>query len=272
MSASYFQQSVTNFITCFIFLVNKQRILTFDSLQNIPAYYDLYAYAAEELSRALVYSPLYHSARTSLNEESKLEPEDVISAVTIRFLSYYDTIVTAYTEKFPKNPLPIQLQLERYVKTIARNYMYKFLGKQTDNTLSLDAEISSESNKKILDTIPDNTPSVQRRIESAENILRYMHALTSPNHLFSFVVIYGMENKLTTIANQIHKTGAVAVFYHNLSLFAQIAGLRQSELASFMNFSKDSFLFESDTDIICKQLSHYNEKCKLKISKVCGFL
>jgi len=270
MKTTAFQTAITTFTSIFTALVEEHHLYSLAELRKNKNLYDSYFTAAYDLSKALIYSPVnYHNAAMS-KKSTLLEHPDFVSIVSLRLVSQYNTIVHAYTLKFPQQPLPVQLQLDRYIKSFAPNCISKTLSKPTITTTSLDALLSTESNNTLLDTIPDTVPSAHRKLESVENILRYMRTLTAPKQLFSFVVIYGMENTVSQTADRIYTSGASFVFYTDLADFAQVAELNSKELAPFMSFTDASFNFSKDVITIREQLSHSNNKMKNKLAKICN--
>lgn len=269
MKTTTFQTALITFTSTFTSLVEEHKICSLTELRKNKNLYDSYFTAAYNLSRALVYSPVNYNKAAIAAKSSLLEHPDFVSIVALRFVSKYDTIVHAYTQKFPQQSLPVQLQLERYIKSFAPNCIINTLNKPNIAT-SIDALLTSEDNKALLDTISDTAPSAQQKIESAENILRYMRTLTAPKQLFSFVVIYGMENTVSQTADRIYTSGASFVFYTDLADFAQVAELNSKELAPFMSFTDASFNFSKDVITIREQLSHSNNKMKNKLAKICN--
>ena len=270
MKTTTFQTALTTFTSTFTSLVEEHKICFLTELRKNKNLYDSYFTAAYNLSRALVYSPVNYNKAAIAAKSSLLEHPDFVSIVALRFVSKYDTIVHAYTQKFPQQSLPVQLQLERYIKSFAPNCIINTLSKPNIATASIDTLLTSEGNKTLLDTISDTAPSAHQKIESAENILRYMRTLTAPKQLFSFVVIYGMENTVSQTADRIYTSGASFVFYTGLADFAQVAELNSKELAPFMSFTDASFNFSKDVITIREQLSHSNNKMKNKLAKICN--
>jgi len=270
MKTTTFQTALTTFTSTFTSLVEEHKICSLTELRKNKNLYDSYFTAAYNLSRALVYSPVNYNKATIAAKSSLLEHPDFVSIVALRFVSKYDTIVHAYTQKFPQQSLPVQLQLERYIKSFAPNCIINTLSKPNIATTSLDALLTSEGNKTMLDILPDTAPSAHRRLESTEHILRYMHTLTAPRQLFSFIVVYGMENTVSQAANRIHAAGASSVFYTDLTDFAHVAKLQSKELAPFMSFTDASFNFSKDVITIREQLSHSNNKMKNKLANICN--
>ena len=270
MKSTTFQTTITNFISIFTSLVEEHHMYSLTELRKNKELYDSYFTATYNLSRVLVYSPVNYNKAAIAAKSTLLEHPDFVSIVALRFVSKYDTIVHAYTQKFPQQSLPVQLQLERYIKTFAPNCIIKTLSKPNIATASLDALLTFEGNNTLADTIPNTAPSAHQRLESTEHILRYMHTLTAPKQLFSFVVIYGMENTVSQTADRIYTSGASFVFYTDLADFAQVAELNSKELAPFMSFTDASFNFSKDVITIREQLSHSNNKMKNKLAKICN--
>ncbi len=269
MKTTAFQTALIAFTSTFATIVEEHHLYSLTELRKNKNLYDSYFTAAYNLSRSLVYSPVNYSKAAMSTKNTMLEHPDYVAIVALRLVSQYDTIVHAYTHKFLQQ-FSVQLQLERYIKSIAPNCINKALNKPIITTTSLNALLSSEGNNTILDILPDTAPSAYRRLESAEHILRYMHALTAPRQLFSFIVVYGMENTISQTANRIHALGAASVFFTDLADFAQVAELHIEELAPFMHFTDASFNFSKDVTTIREQLSHSNSKMKNKLAKICN--
>ena len=238
MKTTTFQTALTTFTSTFTSLVEEHKICFLTELRKNKNLYDSYFTAAYNLSRALVYSPVNYNKAAIAAKSSLLEHPDFVSIVALRFVSKYDTIVHAYTQKFPQQSLPVQLQLERYIKSFAPNCIINTLSKPNIATASIDTLLTSEGNKTLLDTISDTAPSAHQKIESAEKHSSvYAHLNSSKTIIFFCCDIWHGEYRITNCGQNLY-IRSILCLLHRLGRFRSSSRTKFKRTCSVYEFHR----------------------------------